>query len=339
TAAVAAGLALVGLVLLWSVLEPAPSAQASVTGGIAYDVAVADSHAFVAAGVHGLRIVDVSTPARPREVGSYDVPESASGVVVSGRRAFVFAGGALYVIDVSDPTRPRGLGVLAALGPALGAAVGDGHLFVAGGELASAGNRGLHVVDVSDPARPRKLETLTVFGPPTSSVARAGNRLYFTAATTSNASAPTQLVVANASAAPALTFAGALPLAGIGADLDVRDGVAYVAAGGGGLRIVSLADAARPVELSAATTSGCARQVAVAGPRAYVVAGSSLDVVDVSNPAQPKPIGSTATSPRVGALAAQGAHLFLAAGTDGLQVLDVSTPTQPRLVGTYLPGR
>jgi hypothetical protein len=59
----------------------------------------------------GLRVVDVSTPANPTEVGFYDTPRSAYGVAVSGSTVYVadWSRG-LRVVDVSTPANPTEVG-------------------------------------------------------------------------------------------------------------------------------------------------------------------------------------------------------------------------------------
>jgi hypothetical protein len=59
------------------------------TPGIAIEVHVTGSYAYVADGDEGLRVIDISTPSSPKEVGFYDVPGSASGVCVSRSYAYV----------------------------------------------------------------------------------------------------------------------------------------------------------------------------------------------------------------------------------------------------------
>jgi hypothetical protein len=44
----------------------------------------------------GLRVIDVSNPSSPREVGFYDTPGWASGVAVSGTYAYVADGGRAF---------------------------------------------------------------------------------------------------------------------------------------------------------------------------------------------------------------------------------------------------
>ena len=71
-------------------------------------MAVSGGYAYVAADNAGLRVIDVSTPAVPVEVGSVSTPGFALGVAVSGDYAYVAARGAgLRVIDVSAPVGSR----------------------------------------------------------------------------------------------------------------------------------------------------------------------------------------------------------------------------------------
>jgi len=52
-------------------------------------MAVSGNYAYVAAGVGGLLVIDVSNPAKPKPVGGYDTSGSARGVAVSGNYAYV----------------------------------------------------------------------------------------------------------------------------------------------------------------------------------------------------------------------------------------------------------
>jgi hypothetical protein len=67
--------------------DPARPVEVGRTGvlpGVVRDVAVSGSYAYVADGDAGLRVIDVSNPSSPREVGAYDTPGDAWGVAVSG---------------------------------------------------------------------------------------------------------------------------------------------------------------------------------------------------------------------------------------------------------------
>jgi hypothetical protein len=85
----------------------------------------------------GLRVIDVSDPAHPTEVGFYDTPGYARGVAVSGPYAYVADGGSgLRVIDVSDPAHPTEVGFYDTPGYAYGVAVSGPYAYVADGGLA-----------------------------------------------------------------------------------------------------------------------------------------------------------------------------------------------------------
>ncbi len=52
-------------------------------------MAVTGNYAYVADGLSGLRIIDVSVPSAPAEVGFYDTSGTAFGVAVAGNYAYV----------------------------------------------------------------------------------------------------------------------------------------------------------------------------------------------------------------------------------------------------------
>jgi len=65
----------------------------------------------VAAWDLGLRVLDVSNPVTPVEVGVYPTLDLAADVSVAGDYAYVVeAGGRLNVVDISNPSAPIGLG-------------------------------------------------------------------------------------------------------------------------------------------------------------------------------------------------------------------------------------
>ncbi len=86
---------------------PTPDASALDTPGYARDVAVSGGRAYVADGKSGLRIIDVSDPANPREVGRSEGRRSARTISVSGSYAYVGDYAGLSVFDVSIPSSPR----------------------------------------------------------------------------------------------------------------------------------------------------------------------------------------------------------------------------------------
>jgi hypothetical protein len=72
---------------------------------------VSGNFVYVAALENGLRIVDVSNPTSPTEVGFFATPGPARNVAVNGNYAYVSVGVAgLRILDVSDPANPSVVG-------------------------------------------------------------------------------------------------------------------------------------------------------------------------------------------------------------------------------------
>ncbi|MEN8164339.1 MAG: hypothetical protein ABFS37_09430, partial [Acidobacteriota bacterium] len=87
----------------------------------------------------GLRVIDISTPASPVEVGFLDTPGYAYGVTVSDGYAYVgdnYSG--LRVIDISSPASPTEVGFFDTPGVTLSVAVSSDLVFVADGSAGLA---------------------------------------------------------------------------------------------------------------------------------------------------------------------------------------------------------
>lgn len=115
----------------------------------AFDVALRGDRAFVADRFGGVQVIDVSDPARPSLVTTFDAIEFATDVEVAGDLLLVPCRTyGTEVVDISDPDRPRHLG-FARCGESQGVAVRDA--------LACVGvwhESKLALLDLSDPCRP-----------------------------------------------------------------------------------------------------------------------------------------------------------------------------------------
>jgi len=100
--------------------------------------------------VSGLVVLDISDPANPRTVGTYDAPDW-NQLALSGTRAYLTSRSrGLEVFDLSDPAQPRLLGGNAEIGWNWNGLASTGK-FVFG----AAGGSGVQVVDISNPANPQ----------------------------------------------------------------------------------------------------------------------------------------------------------------------------------------
>jgi hypothetical protein len=116
---------------------------------MAYEVAISGDYAYVANGLNGLQVIDISDPANPTYAGGYYTPWIARAVAISGDHAYVVDEDAgLQVIDISDPAAPAYAGGYDTPGIATDVAISGDYAFVADHDS------GLYVVDISDPAVP-----------------------------------------------------------------------------------------------------------------------------------------------------------------------------------------
>lgn len=113
-------------------------------------VYVSGNYAYVAADMGGLRVLDVSSPSSPVEVGSLAISD-ARRVFVLDNRAYVVSSGSpskLWVVDVTSPASPASMGSCQVQG--------SNGIFVLGNTayVACGWQGGIQIVDISDPASP-----------------------------------------------------------------------------------------------------------------------------------------------------------------------------------------
>jgi hypothetical protein len=118
--------------------------------GSPHDVVVSGDYAYIADSYNGLRIVDISDPANPRELGHFDPPGSTAGngLDYAPPYAYLADGLGLLVLDVTDPTAPAEVGFYDSIGFAVKVGISGDYAYVAGRE------GGLNIADISDPANP-----------------------------------------------------------------------------------------------------------------------------------------------------------------------------------------
>jgi len=100
----------------------------------------------------GLRIVDVSSPAAPAQIGAYETDGLARGVFVDGGLAYVADGIAgLRIVDVSNPASPGEVGFYDTSGTTYEVVVDSVYAYCADG------GGGFAVIDVSVPTAPAEI--------------------------------------------------------------------------------------------------------------------------------------------------------------------------------------
>ena len=303
-ASLIASFAVVLLLATPAFTQDCPELVGSLMGPGLSDVAVSSGYAYATgdpwgSGERSLRVIEVSDPYHPVEVGSIDFdPGWPTAVAVSGSYAYVAgvtpAIAGLFVIDVSAPSAPVQVGFVGHAGGGRGwdvAVSGDYAYVVTQGAYGT-----LSVIDVSTPSAPVLVGSL--WGGGGYGVAVSGGYAYVAAGD--------GLAVIDVSEPSAPGWAGELvPVGGWG--VAVSGGYAYTAGGYSdyfpmGLYVIDVSEPSAPVEVGFLGTPTATCDVAVSRGYAYVAVnedyrslGAGLHVIDVSIPSAPVEVGSYAT--------------------------------------------
>jgi hypothetical protein len=326
---------------------------------------LAGNYAYIAADGSGLRIIDVSKPTEPKEVG-YLNAIGADDVVVVGYYAYVIENYRFHIIDISNPTAPYSVSYFDTPGDTQGLAVAGNYAYLANsltglgiidisnpaalvetgffatpipdfafdvlltGKYAyvTDGRSGLRIIDISDPVYPLEVG---FYDTPSNAVRVdvEGNYAYV-------ADGEDGLRIIDISTPTAPLEVGFYDTPGHAEDVVVAGNYAYIADGIGGLRIIDVSDPTVPTEAGYYGTQGEYIDLSVVGNYAYVNVGGGFDIFDISNPDAPMIIGSYNFQSITFTCGAElsGNYLY-AAGSDGLYIIDVSNPTAPTEAGIY----
>jgi len=322
--------------------------------GAANDVAVVGNYAYVATGdscmlganassicTGNLRVVDISSPARPREVGRADTEGWPYSLAITGKFAYLVASdgtnlvGGLRVIEVSQPETPRLAGSLDtedANGVALD--VARNYAYIAGDSL--------WVIDISNPNTPHKISSLGAFMSSVD-IAVAGNYAYVVneSCEFGKCFSSLQAVDVTDPATPhqaqsQSSQAGASGM-GVGRGIVLLDGLAYLVQDKG----LEIRDVSKPGDwerIGYLEAVGPVSKLVVADDHVYAAAGQpgqeSLHIIDVQDPTQPINMGHCEEcAGLVNGMAVGDGYAYLGVWEGGLRILDIRDLAHPRLVG------
>jgi len=73
------------------------------------DLAIADKYAYIASGIDGMRVLDISNPSAPQEIAHLKLQGNkvAWRIFISGHLAYLIVGSSVDVIDISNPHNPK----------------------------------------------------------------------------------------------------------------------------------------------------------------------------------------------------------------------------------------
>lgn len=329
-------------------------------------IVVAGQYAYVADSDGGLRIIDISNPTNPFEIGFFDTPYDAVDLDVSGNYVYLAEENyGIYVLDVSDPANPLEVSFYDMhLSSVFEVKVSGSYAYIAHGDS------GLRVIDITNPANLVEIGHLDNYYY-IESIAISGDYAYLADSKAYNAglrvvdiSDPTNPVeVGYCNTGPlnahfvAVSGSHAFLIVDYGSYMiDISDptqpvksslysdlwgyevalsgSYAYLAKHSYGLRIVEMSDPQNLLEIGSYQGLGEARNAVASGNYLYVAGRySGLRIFDISTPSMPLEIGNYAT-PYALDITLAGNYAYLAGGRlYGLRIIDVTNPTAPVEVG------
>ncbi|MCK4832427.1 MAG: hypothetical protein KAS81_06650, partial [Anaerolineales bacterium] len=275
--------------------------------------------AYVAADQGGLRIIDVSAPDLPREVGSVEPAAGVQQLEFQGEYLALSSGDRILLGDISRPGALVLVGEYAPLRSARRVTISGNHGYVA--DL----DGGLKIFDLTDMAHP-----LLIYAETEGAVYDLfvqGRRAYVA----DGLDGVRILDVSNPSSPEPIAR---LPLEGVAQGLDLWEDTLLVAAGEAGLFVVDVARERDPAVLGNLDTTGDARDVKAWEGLAYVADGpTGLAIVSLTRKTSPQMRGTLYTAGEAQALGVNGTFVYVAADDGGLQIIDAIRPAAPFLVG------
>lgn len=307
--------------------NPANPHQVGVTTPFPYfveGIAVKGTLAYVAAGGAGLRVIDISDPVHPTELGAWDSPGYAEGVTVAGSIVYLADGPyGLRILDVSNPANPIPISDAYPTDYVFEVTVAGKVAYVAGG------GAGLLLVDVSNPLYPVEISSLETPGY-AYQVAVNGPKAYV-------ADGWDGVRVIDVSDIYQPQEIGHYQTPGEAFDVNISGNRAYVADAFKGLQILDITNPAQPLELGGySVAKGHAGHLAIVGNKAFVADTNwGLWIIDISNPAAPFKLGNYQPLSLAKAVAVSGDYAYVAAGDFGLYAVNIANPTLPMEVDTF----
>lgn len=162
---------------------------------------------------------------------------------------------------------------------------------------------------------------------PSYAVASAGERVFFGSGAT--------LMVATVGDDSEIEIVAELALPNIVMDLEIRNGIAAIAAQDSGLILVDVSHPGTPVLIGRLDTRSVTQRVALAGDLALIAdSKTGLRIIDISDPTNPRELGSTISDYHVAEVAIVG-DIAYAAADSAVLIIDISKPSDPVQLGRF----
>jgi hypothetical protein len=284
-----------------SFLAALPSAT-----GSAYVPFYMDGKVYVAYGIAGLRIIDVSTPSNPTLLGTANLGGDSRDVVANGNYAYVAArDSGVYVVNITDPANPVKEYTIKTP-RARGISISGNKVYVA------TSDSGMAYIDISNPPglSVADYSGSSVYG---ENVAVDGNVAGLTdygQITFFDITDPTAPVQKGSTSSFSTGNEG----------FKINGDFAYIP-DGGSLKIFDITDLTNPTLASEISTGGYGYNCFVDGNYCYIASeGTGVRAINISNPSAPVEDGYYDGAPESRGVTANGGYIYVAEKIDGLSV-------------------
>jgi len=288
----------------------------------------------------GVSIIDATDPTNMSLLSVISATESCSRVVRDGNILYTTYQGwgqdhAMRIYDISDPTQPELLS-----NTITGSSPHDIELSGARAFVAD-GMGGLKVYDVSDPSEPILLtfydsmpnvhahhsiaQNITLIN---------GLAILAGRQAASSGSGFAQIIdLSTLHNSPIITVLDAVEHA---LDIQIIDGILYVASDDDGFTIIDASDESSPQILSVLNLESPVKKIEVVGNTAYLLVGrfeSTLYIVDISDVHNPTVVGKLEDELIIN-FAIFGSNAYIASADDGFKIVDISDQSNPVVTDT-----
>ena len=277
----------------------------------------------------GMRILDISSPTMPIEIGHFDPGEAVSGIAKQGQLLYlshISGSWRTSVVDISNPANPTEVHAFQAGSVVIDLAIANNHLY-----LADIDN-GLVIYDLATPQMPtfvNELNGLFAIG-----VSTNGSILYVEEPNTvylydvTNPSSPLFLdVYADKSTL------GEPEVAAVGDYM-------YLAYDSAGFQIVDVSDPTAVTKISEYDLLSDIGRIALDGDHAYIPEGlDGINILALNETGRPSIVGHYPRMTFFDDIAAKEGYMYtIDTMTQELLVIDATTPTNPALVTQHFLG-
>ena len=265
-----------------------------------------------------LRVIDISDPTEPNEVGRFEDYRVGTIAVVGD---YVYGDG-FHVISIEDPENPESVGELNTHGRISSVTVTGNYAFIGGGD-------GLRIVYLNDSL---ELEQIGFFD--TTPATTKGIDVSDGCAFIANWYNGLRIIDINDPANPVeIGFCDSI---GHVNDVTISGEYAYLSDQNGLLRVISIDSLQNPVEVASNDAPNEPNAITMFEDFLYIADEDGLLIYNIEDPENPEVIGGFPTRSKLNDVFVDGEYAYVANHGDGLRIINVfDNPARPIQVGCY----